>query len=390
MPNTPRKPAGAAKGYIVATSWLHAETAFQKKLLLIKSWESAVPIITKFPQPPDFGAIVYGIDDDTAERAVAVANEHGWGIKLYKQEFSIRDVHIVDNSIVQAYLESVNERKDKYTAEHQPAAAAARKRARSDQSKHAAAAGDAAQNLTALLQPTAQKGPPEPTAAPPVGTPYVKPPGWGDEDGKLVPRDDDDTKPPHEAADPKATSSSQMQAQFDNLQSQVTQMQAELATLKAHVVELDRTIFDTKALVIQNIKVMPNETGPELTQKVKEIFQDLGFPITGIQSTKRMKGNTHLPVVIVTFVNEVAADLVFSNAKFFHPSAWTHITGGAEKIKQMTQMRGSVVGYCTTNRLRIRNDGYMQMTRFMKSFGNAKSSGRNSPPPHGGAQRKAW
>ena len=36
MPSTPRKPAGAAKGYIVATSWLHAETAFQKKLLLIK------------------------------------------------------------------------------------------------------------------------------------------------------------------------------------------------------------------------------------------------------------------------------------------------------------------------------------------------------------------
>ena len=66
MPSTPRKPAGAAKGYIVATSWLHAETAFQKKLLLIKSWESTVPIITQYPAPPNFGAIVYGIDDDTA------------------------------------------------------------------------------------------------------------------------------------------------------------------------------------------------------------------------------------------------------------------------------------------------------------------------------------
>ena len=65
MPSTPRKPAGAAKGYIVATSWLHAETAFQKKLLLIKSWESTVPIITQYPAPPNFGAIVYGIDDDT-------------------------------------------------------------------------------------------------------------------------------------------------------------------------------------------------------------------------------------------------------------------------------------------------------------------------------------
>ena len=102
-----------------------------------------------------------------------------------------------------------------------------------------------------------------------------------------------------------------------------------------------------------------------------------------------MKGNTHLPVVIVTFADEVAAGLVYSNAKFSHPSAWTHITGGAEKIKQMAQMRGSVVNYCNSNRLRIRNDGYMQVTRYMKTFGNAKQSGRNSPPPHGGAQRKA-
>ena len=52
-------------------------------------------------------------------------------------------------------------------------------------------------------------------------------------------------------------------------------------------------------------------------------------------------------------------------------------------------MRGSVIHYCNSNRLRIRNDGYMQVTRYMKTFGNAKQSGRNSPPPHGGAQRKA-
>ena len=34
-------------------------------------------------------------------------------------------------------------------------------------------------------------------------------------------------------------------------------------------------------------------------------------------------------------------------------------------------------------------DPYMQVTRYMKTFDNAKQSGCNSPPPHGGAQRKA-
>ena len=387
MPSTPRKPAGAAKGYIVATSWLHAETAFQKKLLLIKSWESTVPIITQYPAPPNFGAIVYGIDDDTAERAVAVANEHGWGVKLYKKEFDIRDVQIVDSSIIKAYNESVTERKDKYVAEHAPAHGGARKRTRTDQSKHAAAAGAAAQNLTSLL--AANDEPPEPAAAPSGGTPYVRPPGWGDEEIAA----EDDTKP---SADADSTSvhtelanPMSMQTELAFLKSHMGQMQSELTTLKAHVIELDRTIFDTKALVFQNIKVLPDETGPELLQKVKQIFQDLNFPISGIQSTKRMKGHTHLPVVIVTFADEVTADLVYSKANFFHPSAWTSIAGGAEKINQMAQMRGSVIHYCNSNRLRIRNDGYMQVTRYMKTFGNAKQSGRNSPPPHGGAQRKA-
>ena len=36
--------------------------------------------------------------------AVCANAVSGWGIKLYKQEFSIRDVQILENSIIQAYL----------------------------------------------------------------------------------------------------------------------------------------------------------------------------------------------------------------------------------------------------------------------------------------------
>ena len=83
-----------------------------------------------------------------------------------------------------------------------------------------------------------------------------------------------------------------MQTELAFLKSHMGQMQSELTTLKAHVIELDRTIFDTKALVFQNIKVLPDETGPELLQKVKQIFQDLNFPISGIQaSTRRRTAN---------------------------------------------------------------------------------------------------
>ena len=92
MPGTPRKPAGAAGAYIVAASWLHREDQYAQKLLLVKDWESVKPIITQYPQPPTLGSLVYAVDADTADRAVEVANEKGWGIKLHGTEFTIREV----------------------------------------------------------------------------------------------------------------------------------------------------------------------------------------------------------------------------------------------------------------------------------------------------------
>ena len=92
MPGTPRKPAGAAGAYIVAASWLHREDQYAQKLLLVKDWESVKPIITQYPQPPTLGSLVYAVDADTADRAVEVANEKGWGTKLHGTEFTIREV----------------------------------------------------------------------------------------------------------------------------------------------------------------------------------------------------------------------------------------------------------------------------------------------------------
>ena len=42
-------------------------------------------------------------------------------------------------------------------------------------------------------------------------------------------------------------------------------------------------------------------------------------------------------------------------------------------------MRGSVVNYCNSNRLRIRNDGYMQVTRHMKTFGKSNPAATARP-----------
>ena len=56
MEKSPRKPAGKT-AFIVATSWLHEETAYAGKLLLLQSWEDVKMIITKFPAPDNFGAL---------------------------------------------------------------------------------------------------------------------------------------------------------------------------------------------------------------------------------------------------------------------------------------------------------------------------------------------
>ena len=54
-----------------------------------------------------------------------------------------------------------------------------------------------------------------------------------------------------------------------------------------------------------------------------------------IQSTKKMKGNTHLLVVIVTFADEVAAGLVYSNAC----SSSVRVDAHHHRIKQMPNAR---------------------------------------------------
>ena len=81
MEKSPRKPAGKT-AFIVATSWLHEETAYAGKLLLLQSWEDAKMIITKFPAPDNFGALVYGVDVCSADTAFNLTNEKGWGEKL--------------------------------------------------------------------------------------------------------------------------------------------------------------------------------------------------------------------------------------------------------------------------------------------------------------------
>ena len=171
MPGTPRKPAGPAGAYIVAASWLHRETQYAQKLLLVKDWESVKPIITQYPQPPTLGSLVYAVDADTADRAVEVANEKGWGTKLHGTEFTTREVAIVDSSIINAYNETIVARREEYLAEHAPAARAA-KRARP--TKHDAAAGSVVLNLINQMETQPKPAPGMSTEAP-VDTPHVQP-----------------------------------------------------------------------------------------------------------------------------------------------------------------------------------------------------------------------
>ena len=89
MEKSPRKPAGKT-AFIVATSWLHEETAYAGKLLLLQSWEDVKMIITKFPAPDNFGALVYGVDVCSADAAFNLANEKGWGEKLIGRAYHIR------------------------------------------------------------------------------------------------------------------------------------------------------------------------------------------------------------------------------------------------------------------------------------------------------------
>ena len=187
---------------------------------------------------------------------------------------------------------------------------------------------------------------------------------------------------------------SQLQAELTQLQSQFMQMKNEVVILQNHVVDLDRTVFDTKSIIIHNIKMQTNETGPMLLVCVKQIFADLKLPINGIQKAVRLEGSSNtgrrtFPVVVVTFTSELAADVMYTNAKYLHPAAWTEITGGAAKVKLMTQMRNSVVGYCNSNGRFIRHDGYMAVMRFIKgkTRHDKTRSGRHSPPP---AHPKPW
>ena len=389
MPGTPRKPAGPAGAYIVAASWLHRETQYAQKLLLVKDWESVKPIITQYPQPPTLGSLVYAVDADTADRAVEVANEKGWGTKLHGTEFTTREVAIVDSSIINAYNETIVARREEYLAEHAPAARAA-KRARP--TKHDAAAGSVVLNLFNQME-TQPKPATEMSTEAPVDTPHVQPPGWGDDDEPAAPEIDpvNDTKP---AAVPDSMTNSQLQAELTQLQSQLKQMKNEVVILQNHVVDLDRAVFDTKSIIIHNIKMSANETGPMLLDLVKQIFADLKLPINDIQKAVRLEGSKDtgrrtFPVVVVTFTSEFAADVMYTNAKYFHPAAWTEIAGGAAKVKLMTQMRNPVVGYCNSNGRSIRHDGYMAVMRFIKgkTRHDKTRSGRHSPPP---AHPKPW
>ena len=397
MEKSPRKPAGKT-AFIVATSWLHEETAYAGKLLLLQNWEDVKMIITKFPAPDNFGALVYGVDVCSADAAFNLANEKGWGEKLIGRAYHIRDVVTLDHSMVMSFIQSIEQRKNEYLELN----GAPTKRRR-------AALGGAAASTAGHTPPSFQLAPLLNDEAKSkedgidIGVEGLndatKTGGgaeWGASDEQ--PGDTAADKPPAPAADDDTAAgkpSGSADAQLALMQTEIVSLTNQVGFLTQELRAIKNVVFDKTAIVLKNIAIQPNETTETLKSMIKSIFMDLNFEheANKICQTKRgsMGGRKH-PIVIVRFYatadGERCADVVMRNADRFSPALWTGIAGGASKISQMTTMRTKVKKQASDRKQTCGHDGYMQVSRFI--LARAQHGGRTSPVPPGGGKPDAW
>ena len=393
MERSPRKPAGKA-AFIVAASWLHEEAAYAGKLLLLPSWEDAKLIISRFPAPDNFGALVYGVDTCSADAAFNLANEKGWGEKSIGRAYCIRDVTTLDHSVVMSFIQAIEQRKSEYLAQN---GAPAKRRRGATGEAAASTAGHTPHPVT--LAPLLEESKPNEDSTD-IGveglndaTKTGDEPEWGASDehleppaGALPPAPDADGGKPSDSADAQLAF---MQTEVVNLKNQVGFLTQELRAVK-------NVIFDKTAIVLKNVAIQPNETTETLKTMIKSIFTDLNFlhEANKICSTKRgsLSGKKH-PIVIVRFHatdGERCADVVMRNADRFSPALWTGIAGGAPKISQMTAMRTKVKKQASDKNQACGYDGYMQVSRYIPA--RAQHGGRTSPVPPGAGAGKpaAW
>ena len=375
-----RKPSGDFVGFIVCETWIDHEFGTQK-VKLVSSFEEVKAIASGIRVHPDLSANYYGVPAPGGPATAAqVAQDHMWHTQYYKKDsLTADDVICLSKDMINACASTIMQRK---TAKRENGSSRKRRRRDPETGTEEAVDGGASADA-ADADGTASVQEMQTQLGIEFDNTTTEEGGKPADDAVVVAPEFPPLPPlPPVPEDPMVCSVEEWQA----LQQKMIQMEQQIATLQKYNAILMDNAFYPQIITLYNVPVKSGETVPQYENRVKSIFNDLGFhketPL--IQKVVSYAAVTSL----VVFKDMGPAQFILNNEERFEVSFWNGKPNGPAVVKSMIKLKEHCAQACKTiprAPSNFRKNGFIHIGRWRRDKGAAAEESK----PKAGASAKA-
>ena len=379
-PKSAKKPRGTHKAYIAAVHWLREE--FTSKLIMTKCWEDMKIMINHYAPPDDVSSlseVTCGINEESAECAVQMANSKHWGVIVNKREYVPADVVTVGKEIVAAFYDTIKSRMDKYLKDN-AIVPVPKKRARLDTEQPRVDLLPVMEDVTLLPIAEVEEGeaeehgednhddkPTENDAEPSVNEEKKR--TWGEVQEEEENEADDGQDEDVSVIDPSTQPYSTV---ISDLTSKVTMLEDYIKKQNKEIYRIVHTVYEPHIIYIDNLVAKDGkETQKSLKETVTMILTDIDFKKTAKQVLAAWRVTDFRVAVRIMDFHAVAH--IIDNANRFNPAYWaSNKQGGKFVVANMGKLRSMAMDKYNKMKPRwaIKAGGWLYVSRMPRGAQN--------------------